>query len=281
VNAPLQQESAAPDAAVQAQAESILSTAKSGKLDVLWRGLRQSSDNSKRSYLIHLLNRLDSTIVIRQLRRENDPSVRRALILGLGSYAGDQISPDERRKISALLLRWYEVCTDAGVHAAIDWLLRNPREGEKARPLDWHQSEELAALDKTLERRIPDERRNWYVTSQGHTMVIVRSPKPFEMGAPPTELGRKPASDSPDEPQYTGRIPRTFAIASKETTNEQFNRFLTESPDVKARFGYPGNPTRMASVIARFSPEPDTPQIALTWYEAAMYVPSDNEQRWS
>jgi formylglycine-generating enzyme required for sulfatase activity len=271
VNAPLQQQTPDADAAAQAQAGSILSAAKSGRLGGLWRGLRQSSDNSVRSYLIHMLNRLDSRIVIRQLRRENDASVRRALILALGSYTEDQISLDERRKLTALLLRWYEVDNDAGVHSAIDWLLRHARKGDKARPLDWHQSEKLAALDKTLERRPSDERRNWHMTSHGHTMVIVRSPKPFEMGAPLTEAGRKPASDSPDEPQYTVRIPRTFAIASKETTNEQFNRFLADNPDVKARFAYPNNPTRMASVITKFSPEPDTPQIAVTWYEAATY----------
>ena len=109
--------------------------------------------------LIHLLNRLDSKIVIRQLLRENDPAIRRALILGLGSYTENQISPDERRKMTAVLLRWYETDNDAGVHSAIDWLLRHGHQGDRPRHLDWHQGEELAALEKKLERRGPDRRR--------------------------------------------------------------------------------------------------------------------------
>jgi formylglycine-generating enzyme required for sulfatase activity len=270
VNAPLPEETAARDTAVQAQAELILSAATRGTLGALWRGLRQSRDNSTRSYLVHLLNRLDSRIVIRQLLRENDPAVRRALILGMGSYTENQIAPDERRKITAVMLQWYEADNDAGVHSAIDWLLRHGHQGDQPRHFDWRQGEALAALDKKLERRGPD-RRSWYVTGEGQTMVIVRGPKVFEMGAPPDEPGRKPASDSPDEPQYSVEIPRSFAISSKETTNDQFNRFLDENPDVKARFAYTGNPSRMARVIESFSPESDTPQIALTWYEAAMY----------
>src|SRR5207249_5088166 len=67
------------------------------------------------------------------------------------------------------------------------------------------------------------------------------------------------------------RIPRSFAIATKETTIGEFRRFLDANPDVKATFAYPGHPNRMAQVLGAFSPEEDDPQIAVTWYEAAMY----------
>ena len=102
-------------------------------------------------------------------------------------------------------------------------------------------------------------------------MVLVRGPVSFRMGSPADEVGRVPASDSPDEPLQQVRIVRSFAIASKEVTVAQFRRFLEANPDVKSRHAYAGNSTRMAEVMQQFSPDDAGPQIAVTWYEAAMY----------
>jgi formylglycine-generating enzyme required for sulfatase activity len=67
------------------------------------------------------------------------------------------------------------------------------------------------------------------------------------------------------------RISRSFAVATKEVTTEQFQRFLDDNPEIKARFGYTGDPNRMSQMLQRFSPDATSPQIAVTWYEAAMY----------
>ena len=99
-----------------------------------------------------------------------------------------------------------------------------------------------------------------------HAFVTVKGPVEFTMGSPASERGR-----TPDEVQRRVRIPRSFAIATTETTVAQFKRFLDANPEVKARHAYPDNPGQMAAVMQRFSPEDQSPQIAVTWYEAAQY----------
>ena len=99
-----------------------------------------------------------------------------------------------------------------------------------------------------------------------HEFVTVKGPVEFTMGSPALERGR-----APDEVQRRVRIPRSFAIATKETTVAQFKRFLDANPEVKARHAYPNTPAQMAEVMQRFSPDDESPQIAVTWYEAAQY----------
>jgi len=101
--------------------------------------------------------------------------------------------------------------------------------------------------------------------ANGHQFVIIK-PSEFVMGSPAGEAGR-----TPDEVQRRVRIPRSFAIATNETTVAQFRRFLDANPEAKARHAYPNNPAEMATVMQRFSPDEDSPQIAVTWYEAAEY----------
>jgi len=106
---------------------------------------------------------------------------------------------------------------------------------------------------------------------EGLTMIVIRGPVQFRMGSPESEVGRNPASDSPDEAQHTARIPRSYAISTHEVTVAQFRRFLEAHPEVRSGHAYTDDPTRMDQVMRRFSPDPNGPQIAVTWYEAAMF----------
>jgi formylglycine-generating enzyme required for sulfatase activity len=51
------------------------------------------------------------------------------------------------------------------------------------------------------------------------------------MGSPLDEPGR-----SDDEVPHRVRIPRTYAIATIELTNQQFERFLADSPEFARRW---------------------------------------------
>ena len=100
----------------------------------------------------------------------------------------------------------------------------------------------------------------------GHTMVVIRGGE-FTMGSPAGERGR-----TEDEASHRVRIPRTYAIATTEVTNEQFARFLAAAPAIGARWKAAaiarfGDPPR----IAVFSRTPDSPQVAVSWYDAAQY----------
>jgi formylglycine-generating enzyme required for sulfatase activity len=261
-------QSAARDSVARHQAETAVTLLRRGQANIVWPLLRHSSDPSLRTFLIHGLGRMRAgpAVIIRRLDAERDVSARRALILSLGEFTGEQLSASQRLSLISKLLRWYRDDPDAGIHAAIDWLLRYGKQGETPRKLDWQQTDKLDVIDRELAGR-PVGRRNWYVTKQGHTMIIIRGPVEFVMGAPEYEPGR-----TPDETQHRVRIPRSLSIANKEVTVAQFQRFLQANPTLEQRYQDPTkNPTRGSRVMQTFSPDDECPQIAMTWYEAAQY----------
>ena len=87
--------------------------------------------------------------------------------------------------------------------------------------------------------------RGWYINSQGQTMVIVRGPVEFDMGE--------------GKSQHRERIGHSFAIATKEVTVEQFQRFEKENPHIEVKNYEP------------YSPEPTCPMNSVSWCDAAAY----------
>ena len=269
---PAESEVAARDEFARQQAQAAVQILRLGETAIVWSLLRHTSDPSVRTYLIHDFAAMgvDPRLLIARLRVEKNASVRRALILSLGEFNNEQLPAIQRKPLVVLLLSWYREDPDPGIHAAIGWLLRCGKQGNAPRKLDWGQAAALSAIDESLTTRRAANRR-WYVTSEVQTMVVLRGPMRFRMGSPSYELGRVPASDSPEETLHNTRIPRSFAISSTEVTIGQFQRFLDDNPTVKARFVYRDDPNRMTHVLRTFSPDRDGPQIAVTWYEAAMY----------
>jgi formylglycine-generating enzyme required for sulfatase activity len=74
------------------------------------------------------------------------------------------------------------------------------------------------------------------------------------MGSPATEAGRDGGPEGRAELQHRKQIGRTFAIASKEVTVEQFLRFRKDHHYSKD-----------------YSPSGDCPVNVVTWYDAAAY----------
>jgi len=99
-------------------------------------------------------------------------------------------------------------------------------------------------------------------------MVLIKGPVLFSMGSPVTEQYR-----TPDELQHQESIPRSFAISKKEVSIVQFQKFLEANPEIKrnAALDSNKNPSIENKKIYVFSPEPNCPQIFVTWYEAAQY----------
>lgn len=105
-----------------------------------------------------------------------------------------------------------------------------------------------------------------YPAPNGHVMVLVPGGE-FKMGSPRTERGR-----TEEETEHRVRIPRTYAIATTEVTNEQFARFLVAVPDYGARWKVAtaarfGDPPRFAA----YSRTPDSPLVSVSWYDTARY----------
>src|SRR5262249_51971712 len=113
----------------------------------------------------------------------------------------------------------YREDPDPGVHSAVHWLL-----GER-----WGMAEVVRRLDAELSGQ-PTADRGWCVNKQGQTFAIVPGPVEFLMGSPVNEPNRHSS-----ETLHRRRIPRSYALATKKVTGEQFERFLS---DVQRK--YPG-----------------------------------------
>lgn len=109
--------------------------------------------------------------------------------------------------------------------------------------------------------------RDSYAGPNGHVMVVVRGGD-FMMGSPPDEPGRSQGWQS--EAQHRVEIPRVYAIATTEVTNEQFARFLAAVPDYAARWRA-ATAARFKDRLALYSRTPDSPQVGVSWYDAARY----------
>jgi formylglycine-generating enzyme required for sulfatase activity len=235
----------------------VIETLRRGQDSRVWSLMRQTDDNTVRSFLIRDLARMgvNPAVVVERLRQEPDVTARRAMLLALGGYDVDRWPRTDRDAVTALLREWHERDPDAGIHSATEWLLRHRGFG----------------LPPALPPQPASSSRGWYVTAEGQTMATVAGPLTVRMGSPPDEAGRQPAIDSPDEPLHAVVIPRAFAISTTEVTVGEFRRFLEANPEVGRGYRYPDAPARMAEVLSRFSPTDDSPAIAVTWYEAAMY----------
>jgi formylglycine-generating enzyme required for sulfatase activity len=248
------------DAFAKRQAQAGVALLQLGEADAVWPLLRRrdGDDPSRRTYLLHLLSRLgtEAPPIARRLQAEQNASARRALILSLGGYTAEQLPAAERQPVVDLLLDWYHKDPDPGIHSAVDWLLRQGRQDAQARKLAWGQADALKKVDEDPGSKEPGN-RDWFVAKEGHTMALIRGPKPFLMGSPDYERDRRPA-----EIPHQTVIPRSFAIATKEVTVAQFNRFLDENPKLKEKY--------LRELLKRYSPD-DAGPAAVTWFEAAQY----------
>ncbi len=231
------------------QANAAVALIRMGQTEKLRTLLKHSRDPSLRSYLVHRLGplRVEPGLLIATLDKESDVSIRTALILGLGEYEEGRLSTDERDAAMKKLIDFYRIDPDPGVHGASEWLLRQ-----------WRNEDQIKAIDKELgtlslptlsanqgETSSKGNNRRWYINSQGLTMVIFPGPVSFEMGDGKT--------------QHREQIGHSFAIAAKEVTVDQFQRFLKENPRIQVRN------------LDSYSPEPTCPTNSVSWYDATAY----------
>lgn len=242
------------------QSNAAVALLKMNKPEKVWPLLKHSPDPRVRSYLIHRFGPLgtDAGIIVKRLDKEPDVTIRRALILSLGEFGEKDWSADERNAVIKKLQEINRTAADPGLHAASEWLLRHWKQDDWLRKVndEWAEDKEerekrIGAIKKTVAKeKTPPQ---WYVNGQGQTMVVIPGPVEFMMGSPPSEGGRIAF-----ETQHKKRISRTFAIAAKPVTMEQF---------LKTR----GNFGEGEAFVRQFAPTDDCPVLAITWHEAAEY----------
>ncbi len=237
------------------QANTAVALYRLGSPDAVWPKLTFTPDPRVRSYIIHWLSPLggDPQPIIQRLDNELDVTIRRALLLTLGEFSEAQLPAAQRQPVVEKLLSLYENGPDAGLHGAVEWLLRKWGQANRLQAI----LEKLKSDEKLLQSRNLSDNRRWYVNTQRQTFVIVDAREGwFWMGSPVSEAGRLP---NERDGQHRCRIGRRFAIATAEVTKESFGRFERAWLESAPRD------------TGTFAKTDDSPQIRMTWYEAAAY----------
>ena len=198
----------AQDQLAQRQARAAVALVRLGQGEKVWNLLRHSPDPSVRSYIVNWLKPLGAGPKALMTKLEglaHDPvsipkdgksrmdailfhpetSERRALILALGRYNLDELSPDKREPLMEHLREMYRNDPDAGIHGAAEWTLRR-----------WKQEETLKEVDAELQRLKDRGNRRWYVNSEGQTLAVIEGPVEFSMGSPLSEPDRRLGGDA-------------------------------------------------------------------------------------
>ncbi len=231
---------------------------KTGHPDKAWEVLKSNIDPGARSRLIHRLAtfRVDPSLLVTRLEQERDPSIQAALLLALGEYREQAIPTTARDRLLPKLRELYRA-TDPGLHAAAEWLLRiwsqEPWLKATNAELATTKAQREQALAEPAQNSDDDKAfRRWYVNGQGQTMIVLPGPVSFSMGA--AQIIEQDRKKYEDWTWHIRRIGRTFALAAKPVTVEQYREFDKE-------FLLPAMFTRL----------PNLPVASVSWHMAARY----------
>jgi eukaryotic-like serine/threonine-protein kinase len=210
-----------------------------------------------RSYFLHKIGPLgsDPQMIVQQLDAERDGTIRAGLVLALGEFSEAQLSlaglsSARREPLIEKLLADFENEPEAGLHGAVEWLLRKWGNGKRLEAV----VEKLKCDEEQLKARRSSSKQ-WYVNMQRQTFVLVDARDgAYCMGSPAAEIGRESI-----ESMHRKQIGRRFAISAHETTKEQFDQFQQKHPEI----------AKMDT--SDFVKTNDSPQVKRTWYEAVAY----------
>jgi formylglycine-generating enzyme required for sulfatase activity len=242
------------------QANAAVALLRMNRPEKVWPLLAHSPDPRTRSYLIHRLHSLgaDAGALLQRLDEEPDLTIRRALLMSLGEFNATEVQLASRPSLLPKVQTLYRTDADPGLHAAAEWLLRQWQQEAWLNQVNEQWAKDREQREKRLEtirqllvpRPSPLAPPQWYVNTQGQTMVVIPGPLEFVMGSPTTEAGHLP-----NENQRTMRIGRIFALAAKSVRLAEYQRF---DP------AYGGD-------IKQWSPTGACPVVGISWFQAAAY----------
>lgn len=183
-------------------------------------------------------------IFYEKIRDETNAGAKASMILTLGGMNFSEVPESQKKQWLDHLLELYQNHPDSGVHGALDWILRQK--------LGLGHLCDKSTRDIRLGSESP---RNWHVNNLGQCLISIKGPVRFLMGSPLDEVGRHE-----NEKLHEVVIPRSFAVAQKVVTMEQYLKF---------------NPTFQG---ARASKGADNPVNGVSWYQAAEFCNWLNEQ---
>ncbi len=212
------------DRLAERQARAAVALLQLRKPDVLVRLLRHSDDPRVRSFIINLVKPLGTNgdVIASEFLKLNpssrttpdgrmqkiaailyhpETSVRRALILALGTYGSGGLSAIEREKVVVNLLDLYSTDPDAGIHGASEWALRQ-----------FGRHKDIKNRDTELMRLKNFGERRWFINKSGQTFAIIYGSTDFQTG---TQLSERP-STAADEIPHSRTFPVPFVYKRKK-----------------------------------------------------------------
>ena len=199
-----------------------------------------SSDPTSKSKCQLMLGQLNVSpaMFVEKLNFTADISAKRAMVVALGDLDFDSIDLETKSKWKSEFLGLYQNSPDAGLHGALDWLLRKR----------WGMGKDCDLVCESVKFKIVPGYK-WLVNSMGQTFVVLDGPIKFQIGSPLDEPLRYEA-----ERIHERSLARSIAVAQMEVT---INDFLALMPQQR--------------YIEKYSKTPDSAMICISWFDSARY----------
>jgi len=238
------------------QALAAITLLRCGEADSAWPLLREGPEARVRGYIIHWapIASGDPKIIVARLREESDVSIRRALVLMLGEFSETELPVADRKPLIEFMANLFEQDPDPGLHAAAEWLLRR-----------WGEGPRLDAILATLRPKdahasiLTNDARRWFVNSQGQTLVVI------DIGD--SRMGSPEPGHRQEESPHVVHVGRRIAMAATLVTKSQYAEFQNKEKVLEPKFQDLANYSTLLDIVT----SPDSPQVGMTWYEAAQY----------
>lgn len=195
------------------------------------------TSKSKCQLILGCLNVLPSRIM-EKINNTSDVFSKISLIIALGDLDLDSVDLQTKNIWAGIFLDLYQNNPDAGLHGALEWLLRKR----------WGLEKECDRIVDSLKSKMSQDKK-WFVNSIGQTFVVVGGPVRYTMGSPHDEPLRYDSEVF--NPRY---ISKSIAVGQKEVT---VNEFLSLMPEQR--------------YIEKYAKTPDTAMSCISWYDCARY----------
>jgi formylglycine-generating enzyme required for sulfatase activity/energy-coupling factor transporter ATP-binding protein EcfA2 len=267
---PIQMTESQRDIYAKRRARAAIALARLGRYESIEAVFRHTPDDRSRSFLIHWMAdyKLDPMWIV---SKANSPaseiSVRRALVLSLGQYLPNTFGT-QFTEVGGIISNLTST-SDAGLHAAARWTLRN-----------WELLESNQIAIHTATKHLPQRPPSctigeWWTNSEQIELV--------NLPAGSSILGSNPLGD----PDYTGNqellrdaaFPLPFAMSATPVTLEQFQRCINDICDNESqaeKFQVDAEPLRLLfqmsfNFMQRVVQTEDSPVTCVNLNMASLY----------
>jgi serine/threonine protein kinase/formylglycine-generating enzyme required for sulfatase activity len=183
----------------------------------------------------------DLSKLARLVADTDDGPLRSAIILAVGSVPVVEVLPPEKQAWEPVLLGLYEDEPDTLTHSAAGWVLRR-----------WK-----LFLPEIAASKQPVENYNWHVNDVGMTMLKIPAGSFLRKGL------RKDSTAGYVAFVQTVTLTRSFLLADREVTREQFQQFIDDPAAEK--------PTDWKERRTEYSSMEQHPVGYVSWYDAVLF----------